>query len=145
MPIGAGLAPAGTSLAGFGVVDAAPIPNFLPLPDQRSGLSDSGRLINQTTGDYSFLPDGRLQGMPTVNQLVLLAILNNIDLSTLTEKGPNFAKTLTALVQTALADLIQRKFILLTSVVVTQPTQDSGLAVANWLDLTTGEPQQTAF
>jgi hypothetical protein len=142
---GAGLAPAGLSLGGFGSVFLPPVPNFVPLPDVRTGLSDSGRFINQRTGDYQFTSDGRLQGMPGVDQLVLLALLNNIDLSALQEKGPNFARTLTSIVQTALSDLVTRKLILITSISVIEPRQDSGIAVVNWLDLTTGEPQQTQF
>lgn len=145
MPTGAGKAPAGSSLAGYGVIDSAPPPGIVPLPDTRSGLPQTGRLINQQTGDYVFTADGRLEGMPTVNQLVLIAIRNNIDLSTLQEKGPNFANTLTSLVQNALSALITAKLVLLSSVTVLQPNPDAGVAIANWLDLTNGEPQQTQF
>lgn len=149
MPIGAGLFPAGFSPAGYGVIDAPPVPIVVPLPDYRTGLSDTGRYLSQTTSDYGFTADGRVQGMPTVNQLVLLAIRNNIDFSSLPVKGPNFSATLTNIVQSALADLITRKLVLLVSVVVA-PTgpgtnPDAGMAVASWVDLTTGSPQQTPF
>jgi hypothetical protein len=149
MPVGAGFTPAGFSPAGYGTIDVAPAPALVPLPDYRTGLSDSGRYINQKTGDYAWTADGRLQGMPTVNQLVLLAIRNNVDLSTLQVKGPNFNATLTAIVQDALSDLITRKLVLLVSVVIAPSglgiNPDAGIAVASWLDLTTGSPQQTPF
>ena len=142
MPVGAGLYGAGTAPAGYGIPDQAPFSPTSPLIDPATGLSQTGRLIDQQTKDYVFTADGRLQGMPTVRQLVLLAI-TDIDLSTLTEKGPNFAATLTTLVQNALASLITRKLVLLKQVTVLQPSSDSGIAVANWVDLTNGEPVET--
>jgi hypothetical protein len=126
--------------------------NSLPpaLPDpQHGGQSATGRLLNQQTGDYVMQADGRLQGMSTVNQLVLLAIRNTIDLSALTEKGPNFAQALTALVQVALAPLIAQKLVGLQSVQVLDGSKvlglnpSAGIAVVNWVDLTTGQPQAT--
>lgn len=142
MPVGAGLFPAGRFPAGFGQPETAPPPPTAALPDTSTGLSLTGRFINQQTKDYVFLPDGRLQGMQTVQQLVLLAI-NNIDLSTILEKGPNFQRNLASRVQAALSDLISRGLVQLLQVVVTQPGPDSGLATAYWRDLTTGKDDQT--
>lgn len=148
MPLGAGAAPAGSSPAGYGVPDTAPAPILVPLPDPRTGLSQGGRYINQQTKDYAFTSDGRLQGMPNVNQMVLIAI-QGADFSAITEKGPNFAQQLRDVVQNALADLIARKLVQLTGITVLdrQPgmNPDAGIAVANWLDLTTGQPQETSF
>lgn len=148
MPIGAGGCPAGSSPAGYGVIDTATAPNLVPLPDPRTGLSQGGRNIDQATKDYTFTSDGRLQGMPNVNQLVLIAI-QNADFSTITEKGPNFAQQLRDVVQNALADLITRNLVKLTTVTVLdrQPgmNPDAGVAIAYWIDLTTGQPQQTPF
>ena len=92
--------------------------------------------------DYVFTADGRLEGMTTVQQLVLLAILD-IDFSTLTEKGPNFQNVLAALVSTALAPLVRQKLVRIKQVIVLEPSQDAGLASVDWIDLTTGAPQQT--
>lgn len=88
------------------------------------------------------LPDGRLQGMATVAQLVLIAI-KNIDLSSLTEKGPNFQGVLKSLVAAALAELVAQKKIRIKQVTVLEPTSDSGFANVDWIDLTTGTPGQT--
>lgn len=139
MPVGTGLSPAGTSQAGFGVVDAGPVPGVVPLPDARTGLPQSGRFLNQQTGDYVFTNDGRVVGMPTVPQLVLLALLNNVDLSRVQEKGPNFRQFLASVVQDALGDLIAQGLVLLTGVQVLEPNPDAGLALVSWLDLTTGQ------
>jgi hypothetical protein len=144
MPIGAGLFPAGSFPGGFGIPEAGPFSQFAPLPDPTTGLSQTGRFINQKTGDYVFTADGRLQGMPTVEQLVLLAI-TRIDLSRITEKGPGFKKFFASLVQAALADLIGRKLVQIKSIDVLEPNPDAGLAVLNWIDLTTGQPVPTTI
>jgi hypothetical protein len=82
--------------------------------------------------------------MPTVEQLVLLAI-TRIDLSRITEKGANFKKFLASLVQAALADLITRKLVQIKTITVLEPNPDAGLAVVNWIDLTTGQPVPTTI
>lgn len=141
MPVGAGGCPAGTSQAGYGVVAGAPAPDETPLPDPSTGLSQTGRYIDQTTGDYTFTVDGRVQGMPTVYQLVLLAI-ENVKLSSLTEKGPNYRQVVTAILQDALADLVASQQVEIRSIVVIdlQPGQnpDATVAMLFWRDLTTG-------
>lgn len=149
MPVGAGGCPAGAVPAGYGSVDQAPAPVLVPLPDPITGLSDTGRAIApqnaaQGAGDYSFTPDGRLVGMPTVNQLVLLAI-ENLDLSSITEKGANYAARVTALIQGALAPIVAQKLLLVRSIsVLPTPNPDGSIAMVYWTDLTKGTPQQTA-
>ena len=139
MPVGAGLSPAGFVPAGYGQVDTALAPNQVPLPDPKTGLSDGGRLINPRTGDYEFTTDGRLVGMPNVQQLVLLAVAN-IDLSSLAERPPGFLNKLTNLVATAFAPLVQQKLVRLVNVVLPPVgNPDGALAIANWIDLTTGQ------
>lgn len=148
---GAGASPAGTTPAGYGAIGAAPAaPTLAPLPDPTTGLSCTGRYINPSTGDYQITADGRWQGMGTVPQLVLLAI-KAIDVSALMAQGKaaDFARALSGAVQVALADLIKQKLVMITSVNVIdrQPgvNPDAGIAIVNWFDLTTGEPQQTPF
>jgi hypothetical protein len=144
MPIGVGLFPAGLFPAGFGVPEtAAPSPNS-PLPDPSTGISHTGRFINQQTKDYVVQSDGRLQGMPTVAQLVLIAV-QNIDFSPLREKGPHFAASLKALIAAALAPLVAAKQVRVRQIVVLEPNQDAGLASVDWIDLTNGAPQQTVI
>jgi hypothetical protein len=142
MGIGAGLYPAGLFPAGYGQPATAPFSPTAPLPDPMTGLSRTGRLVNQTTGDYVMQADGRLQGMPTVEQLVLLAILR-IDTSDLQEKTPNFRNVLSGRVENALASLIQAKQVQIRQLVVLSPNQDAALALLDWVDLTTGAPVQT--
>ena len=142
MPVGAGLCPAGFSPAGYGLIDTAVAPGPTALPDPRTGVSDGGRYINQSTGDYVFTSDGRLLGMPNVYQLVLIALENTIDFSRLQEKGPNFPKVVRTIIQNALADLVTKKMIQIRKIVVQsgQPNMnpDATIAIVNWVDLTTG-------
>jgi hypothetical protein len=142
MPIGAGLYPAGLGLAGYGTPAQAPFSLNAPLPDPTTGLSLTGRLINQKTGDYVMQADGRLQGMPTVEQLVLLAI-ENIDTSDIQEKTPNLRAMLADRVEKSLAPLIRAKQVLIRQIVVVEPNQDAVVALLDWVDLTTGAPVQT--
>jgi hypothetical protein len=150
MPIGAGYAPAGTSSAGYGVPDAAAVPNNAILPAILTGLPQTGRYINPQTGDYVFTSDGRLMGMDTVPQLVLLALTTTLGSSALPalgetftlirEQGPNFGQQLTATVNAALADLVRRKFVKVNSVTTQQSPSnpDAGTVLVKWSDLTTG-------
>ena len=144
MPLGAGLFGGGLAPAGYGLPDSVPPSPFSPLPDPSTGVSQTGRYIDQRTGDYVMLADGRLQGMGTAAQDVLIAI-RNIDLSSLTEKGPNFQGVLSNLVAGALAPLVLQKLIRIKQVVVFEPTQDSGFASVDWFDLTTGQSATTAI
>lgn len=149
MPLGAGACPAGAVPAGYGQIDVAPAPVLVPLPDVRTGLPDGGRNISLSgtpgtlggAGDYTFTADGRLQGMPNVNQLVLLAV-ENVDLSSITEKGPQFANQVRALVQASMFYVVTAKLARIDSIVVLdrQPNQnpDGVVAILNWTDLTTG-------
>lgn len=142
MPVGAGGCPAGASPAGYGVIDTAPAPNLTPLPDPTTGLSQGGRNIDPSTGDYTWSADGRLQGMPNVEQLVLLAI-ENADFSTLTEKGPSYVQQVKTIIENALAYVVVQKLVLITNIAVlsnlpnTNP--DAAIALVYWIDLTTGE------
>ena len=142
MPVGAGLCPAGTVPAGYGVIDTAPAPILIPLPDYRTGLSDGGRFISQTTGDYVFTADGRLQGMPNVYQLVLLAIAN-CDFSSVTEKGPNYKAGVTSSILTALAYLTTQKLIQVKRITVIDRlpnmNPDATIALVDWIDMTSGQ------
>jgi|SRR6185312_13570183 len=144
MPIGAGNFAAGSYPAGFGVPETSPNGPAAPLPSAATGAALPGRFIDQTTKDYVMLGDGRLRGMPSVAQLVLLAI-EGIDLSRLTEKGPNFKGVLSSLVTTALAPLVAQKLVRVRQVTVLEPTRDAGFAQVDWVDLTTGAPVQTTI
>ena len=145
MPVlGAGRFPIGTTPVGLGLPTALPPTPPAVLPDPTTGLSQTGRLIDQQTGDYVFTADGRLEGMGTVDQLVLLAI-DNIDLSTVVEKGRNFTQMISARVQAALSDLVSRGLVQIVSVRVSEPTVDAGQAILSWRDLTEGPNSELLF
>lgn len=139
---GAGLFPAGLFPGGYGAPATVAATPASPLPDPSTGLSLTGRFINPQTNDFVMQADGRLQGMPTVAQLVLIAI-KDIDLSPLSEKGKNFKQALASLVSGALSQLVAQKLVRIKQVTVLEPTKDSGFANVDWIDLTNGAPQQT--
>jgi len=154
MPVGAGLAPAGTSYAGYGTPDPGAVPNNSTLPDTVTGLPRGGRYINPQTGSYQFTADGRLQGMANVNQLVLLAATTKIGSSVLPKLGQNlagiqeqqgdFQRQCATAVANALSDLVRSKLVELLSVTVQQaPGNPDGVAIFfQWRDLTAGPNAQ---
>jgi hypothetical protein len=149
MPQGAGKAPAGAASAGYGVPDAAYVPNSAILPDVHSGFAQTGRFINPVTGDYRFTPDGRLMGMDTVPQLVLLALMTlrgssaiptlGSTFSQVQEKGPSFLAQMRSVVNVALGDLVKKKMVQIDSVATSEPPSnpDAGIVTLLWTDLTT--------
>ena len=149
MPIGAGLSPAGTAAAGYGIPDSGtPLPNTI-LADVRTGSFQTGRQLNPATRDYIMLPTGVLQGQGTVPQLVQLALTTQlgssalvnlgIDLSNATEKGSDFQRQMATLVANALSPLVAGKLVRLDAVIVSEPPSnpDAGIAIVKWFDLTT--------
>jgi hypothetical protein len=154
-PIGAGLSPAGSAAAGYGVPDVGTqLPSAI-LPDVRTGGFQTGRLINPVTKDYVMQANGTLQGFDTVPQLVQLALSTQlgssalldlgIDLANATEKGSDFQRQMATLVANALSPLIGQKLVRLDAVIVQEPPSnpDAGIAIVKWFDLTT-ETQNTS-
>lgn len=154
MPLGAGRCPAGTSAAGYGVPDAGTSPTNALFPDQRTGLPQTGRLINPSTGDYVFTADGRTQGTSTAAQLVYLAIKTargsaamspsslaplGLDLSKASEQGPDFERQISAAFSAALAPIVKMGIITIIGL-TWQPVdnQDAAAPLLKWKDRTTG-------
>jgi hypothetical protein len=142
MPKGAGFCSAGTSPAGFGLPDVAAVNVPSPLPDGLTGAPLTGRFINYTVGDYVFSSDGRINGMSTVQQLVLLALLDGNILSGLDRKLPNYQRTIANRVQTALNPIILKGWCQLIAVTITDPSNnpDATAAYVKWKDLTLPAP-----
>lgn len=139
MSKGAGFAPAGFSPAGFGAPDAAPVTQTVPFPDPLTGKAQTGALINYQTGDYVMTADGRVAGMGSMQQLVLLALLNAQIFKGLETKGPNFQRQVASRVTAALAYLLRQKWIAVASVTVSggnPSSPDAAGVVVNWRDLT---------
>lgn len=148
MPLGAGFCRSGSSPAGFGSPDVAPINVIVPLPDPVTGASQTGRLINysQQGSDYAFTSDGRISGMTTMQQNVLLALLNAQIFYGLEDQGPNFQRIIAGRVQNALATFIRQKWIVLVGVDIAQPSSNpdaSGVTV-RWRDLTIAPTSRNA-
>ena len=150
MPIGAGLAPAGSAAAGYGVPDSAHVPNNAVLPLPINGLPQTGRAINPQTKSYTFTADGRIVGAPTVQQLVQLALITvrgsscvatlGNTVSQIQEKGTSYAQLVTSAITDALADLIKDKQVQIASITVQDyPNKpDAATATLKWIDLSTG-------
>lgn len=157
MPIGAGGCPAGAAAAGYGVPDAANVPNNAILPRPIDGLPQTGRALDPTTKAYTFTADGRIVGMPTVQQLVQLAITTDRGsscvptlgqtLRLIKEKGSNYAQQVTAAITTAVADLVNNKMVQIVSIDVQQFAGNPNAAIATfkWIDVSTGQQNTTTI
>lgn len=154
MSRGAGFCPAGCSPAGYGTPDVIGPPNTVILPDPVTGLPQTGRFIDPVTKDYVMTADGRLQGMPTVRQLVQLVVQTTfgssampslgIDFSSVREKGDGFLQRVTAVLTNAMAPIVSQGLVRVDNVTVLNTTNPDGVnAYMNWTDLTTGQPQAT--
>lgn len=149
MPLGTGVSPAGAAAAGYGVPDAASVPNNAILPAAITGFPQTGRYLNPQTGDYQFTSDGRLMGMDTVPQLVTIALKTirgssaiptlGQTFSQIQEKGPSFLAQMTAACNMALADLVKRNMVQIKRVFTQEypSNPDAGVVWLKWTDLTT--------
>jgi hypothetical protein len=146
VPLGAGFAPAGFAPAGFGSPDVAAANIPIPLPDPLTALSLTGRNLNFNAGtqqaDYIFSADGRIAGMATMQQLVLLALFNGNIFTGLDRKLANYQRTIAGRVTTALSPYIKKGWLQLLSVDVVFPTgaPDATAATVTWRDLTLAAP-----
>jgi hypothetical protein len=135
---GAGFTGAGLTPAGFGSPVAAAINIQVPLPDQLTSKGQTGRLISLQTGDYVFTSDGRIAGMTTMQQLVMLALLNGNILIGIQDKFDNFQRAIAARVQNALNPYVRPGWIAVDGVDVVEPegSPDAAGITVRWRDLT---------
>jgi hypothetical protein len=137
--VGAGFQKAGFSPAGIGSPSPAAVNQTVPLPDPLTGLGQTCRLINYQTGDYSFTADGRVQGMSSVQQLVLLALMDSNLFRGIEDKGNGFQRKLAAAVQNQLASFIRQGWVQLMSVDFANASAgspDAAGVLVRWRDLT---------
>ena len=143
---GAGLAPAGSSRAGFGSPASANGSGTVPLPSTKTGLPEGARLIDARTRRY-VLVNGRVQGMPPVPQKVQIAAMTALNSSAVRGLGIDFSgapvitdgviNQLQTIFRNAFASLVSRGLMRIESIDVT-PVRDSGALVhVRWTDLTT--------
>lgn len=144
--IGAGLCPAGTSAAGFGV----------PAVGATSGPNPygTGAYVDPIRRDYSFDASGNRLKTGTVVQLVQLALATAYNSSSLDGLGLKaFGPVLTpAAVATisdnhtkACAHIVAQGLMRILSVSVTPTFAGQAQVVLTWIDLTTGREQTTTL
>lgn len=155
MPIGAGFAPAGTSPAGYGVPDSAPALVNGILPDQITGRTQPGRLIDPISKSYVYTSDGRVIGVGLAQQQVQLAVTTllgssviaslGMDRSKLQEQGSNLLQTVTGIVTDAFAPIVAQNIASLSSVAISQSpcNPDRAVILIKWVDLTTNTEKTT--
>lgn len=154
MSLGAGFAPAGFSVAGFGSSDQAIGPITTVLIDAADGKPKNARKIDQRTGQYVYNANGRVQGMSGIWQRVQLAIKTARGSSCLGQnfglqrtaqiKTGNFAKKIEDDLRLALSDLTTQKLIAITQVTAVDASPDNptgAYAVLYWVDLTSNTEQ----
>lgn len=136
--LGAGATPAGTSSAGSGSPATTIAPAGTLLPDRLSGVTQTGRYIDPSTGQYDLATTGLAIGMGTVPQLVQLAVFD-IDFSGIDVIGPDAPARMTNLITSALAGFIATKQLAIVSINATQIGPNAMGATLRWRDLTTGQ------
>lgn len=157
MAIGAGLAPAGLSIAGYGSLDAATALPQEILKDPNGGYQNARR-IDPQTGQYVFDASGSVQGMSGVEQLVYLraatafnsSVIGGLGMRAPTGVvGPDIARRLTEEITRAMKDLIDQKIIQVVGVTV-RKVDGVWRRYFVWRDLTSdngkaGIEQRTSF
>lgn len=135
MSLGAGFSAAGFSPAGFGDVDQLPSPATENLVDAK-GVQQNARAIDPVTGQYVLNADGRFQGMPRVEQLVVLLVramqMPSGDVT------PNMNLQLKTLVTSTLAPLVNEGLVAILDVVSYLEQPSRARAALKYRDLTTG-------
>ena len=149
--LGAGLCPAGSSAAGFGVPTVATSPINVPFPDAQTGRTQGGYQVGLTSGDYSFTSDGRVVGVANVKSLVQHAITTTFGSSAVPnfglqlpggDKTSGYKQRIESRLRNALAGLVAQNLIQIVSVsVADMPNNSAGtIGTLTWRDLTAPAP-----
>jgi hypothetical protein len=155
VPLGIGLAPLGTCLAGFGVVDTAEIsaPAIFKKPDGTQG--NAALLVPNDEGKLDYVVDasGQKVGADSVPMMVLLALKTakgtsidgtlGLDVSAMRQFSGNSAQAADTAVRNALASLVKRKLITVLSVTFERAGTNAAKLFVSWMDLTNGEKNLT--
>ncbi len=135
MSLGAGFSQAGFSPAGFGDVDQLAAPATENLVDAK-GVQQVARAIDPATGQYIQNADGRFQGMPRVEQMVVLLVrAMQLPSGDVTD---NFNAKLKVLVASTLAPLVNQGLVTILDVVAYLEQPSRARAALKYRDLTTG-------
>lgn len=130
-----GFAPFGT-----GDIITAPAPSSENLLDAK-GVQQSARAIDAATGQYILNADGSFQGMPHVEQLVLLAIRAMPPIGG--DAGPLANNRILKQLQVTLADLVSQGLIAILGLGAVAVTPTQVRAGLRWRDLTTQQERTT--
>lgn len=154
MPTGAGAASVGLSVAGYGGVDSAPVQQQTILIDAKTGIAQNSRKVDPSTGRYLLDSFGRVQGMPGVQQLVMLragtlfnssAVLGLGMLAPSGVIGANILRRLEDEIRLCMKDIVDAGIIEIIGVTVIKPPGQPLRRAFQWKDLTTKNEQETAF
>jgi hypothetical protein len=147
---GIGLQPAGTSSAGFGSPSRGAEEGGVILRDTLTGASFGGRKLDPKTRDYELDDNGRLLGMPNVQQMVMLAIMGAADeLQSIERLNDGFERAAYAILSAACAPIVQQGLIETIGVRGLRMGVRGGLGQGQamyqflWRDLTTNTEGQT--
>lgn len=147
---GFGAQPFGTSSAGFGVPSRGTETGGAILRDEQTSRSYGGRFLDPKTGDYEMDENGRLLGMPNVQQCVTIAVLNaREDLARIDRLNDGFVKAANAVLSSRLEPLVREGLIEIRGVTSSRLGVRGGLRqgqaayVFEWVDRTTNEERET--
>jgi hypothetical protein len=152
-PVGFGLTPRGVGPYGYGTPATAPVPGGGVLRDEKTGATLTGRRIDPRTRQYVFDEYGRILGMPTVPQLMHLALHTEKGSSVLADLGhelrdietigADYEHRVETTLAEALSDLVQRGLIRIDKVTTTRFGATGLYTVLSWTDLTTSQEHDT--
>ncbi len=157
MPTGVGFSGVGLTIAGYGGVDSAPVPLQKILIDSDDGAPRESRKVDPVTGRYTLNADGQVQGMPGVEQLVLMRAKTVLHSSAVFDLGmaqpsgvvgPDILRQLREDITNAMRDIIDAGVIEVVRVEVTRPVGSSNFVrFFVWRDLTAngGDEQRSPF
>jgi hypothetical protein len=143
----------GLTIAGYGGVDQAPVPQQKILIDRFDGSTREARKIHPVTGQYVYNAAGQVEGMGGVQQLVLMrakTLLNSSAVKGLGlvgpagVVGPNTLRQLREDIMQAMKDIIDAKLIDVIDVHVVRQPNGAFLRYFRWRDLTASATQAGA-
>lgn len=143
---GAGIAPAGTSIAGYGTVTSIAGSPAQILVDPNDGVSKDTRAVNPVTRQYTYDSQGRPTGQSGVPHLVQMALMTLRNSSAVANFGlaappplitANVAAQLTRDFNLAVKDLVDQRLIQVVSITVDRAMLAGERVRFTWRDLTT--------
>jgi hypothetical protein len=142
----------GSTPWGVGMPATAPIPGGVLLRNPSTGESMGSRSIDPAKRDYVLDVDGRALGMASTQQLVLMAVSTVKRSSAVASLGAeqnqdvitdSFERDAQAMYGDALADLVNRKIIVIIAIEAQLLKAGTVYVRVRWLDVATGQEHLT--